>query len=54
VEAVKEEIGPSPGNGVSPLPCKLLPEHYFGFREVYIEVGDLLQGELAGNNFQAR
>ena len=37
---------------MSPLPCKLPPENLFGFREVKIEVGDVLQGELAGGEVQ--
>ena len=30
-EVVKEGSDPGPSNGLSPLPCKLPPDHFFGF-----------------------
>ena len=51
-EAIKEQSGLGPRNGVFSLPCRLSLEHCFGFREVNIEVGDVLQGELAGSKVQ--
>ena len=52
VEAAKEGSDQNREMGVSPLPCELLPENYFGFREAGVEIGDVLQGELAGDEVQ--
>ena len=48
-EAAREEIGPGPSDGVSPLPCELTPEHCFGSREHDVVVGAALEGQLAGD-----